>query len=62
MNNNNIEISLKEYNELISIKERLDCILKIISTDGYVSIGTILLIAGTERAEECLEKIKRKEI
>lgn len=60
--NNNIEISLKEYNELISIKERLDCILKIISTDGYVSIGTILLIAGTERAEECLEKIKRKEI
>ena len=49
---NNIEISLEEYNELICIKERLDCILKIISTDGYASIGTILLIAGTERAEE----------
>ena len=59
---NNIEFSLQEYIELICIKERLDCILKIISTDGYASIGTILLIAGTERAEECLEKIKRKEI
>lgn len=58
MGDKTFNISIEEYSELLAIKERLNCITKIIADEGYAGVDTIMLIAETKYSDRYFDKKK----
>lgn len=57
---NVVTITQHRYEELLDIETRVDVVVDMISSDGYLCVSSLLNILGTKRAIDTKNKMKEK--